>query len=230
MAPVGPIFIIGSGPMIGSHTARLFATHGFRQVVLFSRSVSNLSRDASFVMAGATSASVSTYVADVTDDKALSITLEKAVQDVGAPEVVVYNAARISYGMFGQYSTSDILEDFKIPNLGLYVTASVLMPHLQSMAKCHPNAHPALFVTSSALIRQPFAPVFSLSMAKSAQASLAKLLEQDNKGVVHVALVTVGGQVTPEEPVNNPTNIATKFWELYEQKKGSWEFEMKCGW
>ncbi|MCJ1380433.1 hypothetical protein MMC17_003536 [Xylographa soralifera] len=230
MAPTGPIFIIGSGPMIGSHAARLFAINGFRQVVLFSRSESNLSRDASFVMASATSASVVTFVADVTDHKALSIALEKAVQDVGAPEVVIYNAARINYGMFGQYSPSDILEDFKIPNLGLYTTASVLMPHLQSLAKSHPDAHPALFITSSALIHQPFAPVFSLSMAKSAQASLAKLLEQDNKGVVHVALVTVGGQVTPEEPVNNPANIATKFWELYEQKKGSWEFEIKCGW
>ena len=230
MAPAGPIFIIGSGPMIGSHVARLFATHGFTQAVLFSRSESNLSRDASFVIADGPKTTVSTYAADVTDHKGLSIALEKAVQDVGTPEVVVYNAARINYGMFGQYSPSDILEDFRIPNLGLYTTASVLLPHLQSLAKSHPDAHPALFVTSSALIHQPFAPVFSLSMAKSAQASLMKLLEQDNRGVVHVALVTVGGQVTPEEPVNNPANIATKFWELYEQKKGNWEFEMKCGW
>ena len=67
-------------------------------------------------------------------------------------------------------------------------------------------------------------------MAKAAQASLVKLLAADNEGAVHVALVTVGGQVTPEEKVNNPPNIAAKFWDLYEQKKGNWEFEMKCGW
>jgi len=230
MAPAGPIFIIGSGPMIGSHIARLFATHGFTQVVLLSRSPSNVSRDAAFVTAGAPSTSVHTYTADVTDHTALSAALEKAVSEVGVPEVVVYNAARINYGMFGQYSTADILEDFKIPNLGLYTSASVLLPHLQALAKSHPDAHPAFFVTSGAIIHQPFAPVFSLSMAKAAQASLVKLLEQDNKDVVHVALVTVGGQVSPEEEVNNPPNIATKFWELYEQKKGSWDFEMKCGW
>ncbi|MCJ1391797.1 hypothetical protein MMC18_004664 [Xylographa bjoerkii] len=230
MIPASPIFIIGSGPMIGSHVARLFATHGFTQVVLFSRSTSNLSRDASFVTAGIPSVSIHTYAADVTDQTALSSALEKAVIEVGAPEVVIYNAARINYGMFGQYSTADILEDFKIPNLGLYTTASVLLPHLQALAKSQPHAHPALFVTSSALIHQPFAPVFSLSMAKAAQASLTKLLAADNSDVVHVALVTVGGQVTPEEEVNNPANIATKFWELYEQKKGSWAFEMKCGW
>ena len=230
MAPPGPIFIVGSGPMIGSHIARLFATHDFTHIALFSRSTSNLARDASFVTSAAPSASVHTYPADVTDDAALTTALEKAVADTGVPEVVVYNAARINYGMFGEYTPEDMLLDFKIPNLGLYTTARVVLPHLQALAKSHPDAHPALFVTSSALIHQPFAPVFSLSMAKAAQASLVKLLAADNEGVVHVALVTVGGEVTPEEKVNNPPNIASKFWDLYEQKKGSWEFEMKCGW
>ena len=224
------IFIVGSGPMIGSHVARHFATNGFTQIALFSRSASNLSRDASFITAAAPSAAVHTYTADVTDHVALSTALERAVVEVGVPEVLVYNAARINYGIFGQYSTDDMLVDFKIPNLGLYTTASVMMPHLQALAKSYPNAHPALYVTSSALIHQPFTPVFSLSMAKAAQASLVKLLAAENEGVVHVALVTVGGQVSTEEKVNNPANIASKFWDLYEQEKGRWELEMKCGW
>lgn len=230
MSRSNSIFVVGSGPMIGSHVARLFATHSFTHVALFSRSPANLARDASFVTTAAPSTSVHTYSADVTDHTSLTAALEKAVEEAGAPEVVVYNAARINYGFFGQYAHADIVEDFKIPNLGLYTTASVLLPHLQKLAKADQTAHPALFITSGAIIHQPFAPVFSLSMAKAAQASLAQLLAAENKDVVHVALVTVGGQVTPEEEVNNPANIATKFWELYEQKKGSWEFEMKCGW
>ena len=150
--------------------------------------------------------------------------------EVGVLEVFVYNAACINYGMFGQYIIDDIFVDFKISNLGLYTTASVMMPHLQALAKSHSNAHPALYVTSSALIHQLFAPVFFLSMAKAAQASLVKLLAAENEGVVYVALVTVGGQVSAEEKVNNFFNIAIKFWDLYEQEKGSWELEMKCGW
>ena len=230
MSSPGPIFVVGSGPIIGSHVARLFVTHSFTHIALFSRSSSNLSRDASFVTSAAPSASVHTYSADVLNPAAFKTSLEKAISEVGVPEVVVYNAVRIKYGTFEEYSVEDILEDFKIPNLGLYTTASVLLPHLQALAKSKPNAHPALFVTSGAIIHQPFAPVFSLSMAKAAQANLAKLLADQNKDVVHVALVTVGGVVTPEEKVNNPENIANKFWELYEQKKGSWEFEKKCGW
>ena len=229
MAP-GPLFIVGSGPMIGSHIARLFATRGFKSIALFSRSASNLSRDATFVTSAASSASVKTYSADVTDHTALAAALAKAVSDLGPPEVVVYNAARVNYGAIGQYSHEDILEDFKIPNFGLYTTATVLLPHLQALAKSNPDAHPALFVTSGAIIHQPLAPVFSLSMAKTAQASLTKVLAAENENIIHVALVTVGGAVSPEEKVRNPANIATKFWELYEQRKGHWEFEVKCGW
>ncbi len=132
--------------------------------------------------------------------------------------------------MVGQYAALDIVEGFKVPNLGLYTTATVLLPHLRKLAEKNPEAHPALFVTSGAIIHQPFAPVFSLSMAKAAQASLAKLLAAEHKNVVHVALVTIGGQVSPDEEVNNPENIATKFRALYVQKKGHWDQEMKCGW
>ena len=224
------IFIVGSGPMIGSHVARLFATHGFTKIALFARSPSNLSHSASFITSAAPTATIRTYPADVTDQIALISALESAVAEIGVPDVLVYNAARIKYGSFGEYGTDDMLVDYQIPNLGLYTTARVMMPRLQALAESKPEAKPALFVTSSALIHRPFAPVFSLSMAKAAQASLVKLLAAENEGVVHVALVTVGGPVSAEEEVNNPPNIAGKFWELYEQERGSWEVEMRCGW
>ena len=216
--------------MIGSHVARLFAEHGFEHLALFSRSTSNLLRDASFVTSAVPAASVHTYEADVTDHISFSGALEKAISKIGVPGVILYNAARINFGVFGQYSSEDIVEDFKLPNLGLHTTASKLLPHLQALAKTHPEAHPALFVTSGAIIHQPFAPVFSLSMAKAAQANMTKLLAEENKDVVHVALVTVAGQVLMEEKVSNPPNVASKFLELYEQEKGNWEIEMKCGW
>ncbi len=165
MISPGSIFVVGSGPMIGSHVARLFATHGFSHVVLFSRSAINLSRDALFIASAAPSTSVKTYAVDVTDHTMFSSVLEQAVLDVGVPEVVIYNAARINYGIVGQYAPIDIVEDFKVLNLGLYTTASLLLPRLRKLTETHPEAHPALFVTSGAIIHQPFAPVFSLSMA-----------------------------------------------------------------
>lgn len=228
------IFIVGTGPMIGAHTARHFALRNFTSVALIARSSSNLTDSTKFITTAAPSTTVKTYRADVTDVPALTTALTTAVSDLGPPEIVLYNAARIQYGTFGAYAPSDMLEDFKIPNLGLYTTAAVMLPHLRALAEKDPaGAHPSLFVTSAALVHQPFAPVFSLSMAKAAQANMCKLLAAENEGRVHVAIVTIGGVVSMEEEVNNPENIAGKFWELWEQKKGvgkGWEFEMKCGW
>ncbi|PQE15361.1 hypothetical protein CJF31_00008906 [Rutstroemia sp. NJR-2017a BVV2] len=228
MSTPGPLFVVGTGPMIGSYTPRLFASHSFTSIALFARSSSTLSASRDFIAAAAPSVKIHLYEADVTDTPGLTSALQKAVTEVGAPEVVLYNAARINYGMFGDYKEEDIVEDFKIPNLGLYTTAKVLLPGLQSLAKEKPESHPCLFVTSSPIIYQPFAPVFSLSMAKAAQASLVKLLIEQTKDVVHVALVTVGGPVSTEEPINNPANVASRFWELWEQKKGAWDVELEC--
>ncbi|KAJ8071828.1 hypothetical protein OCU04_002141 [Sclerotinia nivalis] len=220
MSTPGPLFIIGTGPMIGSHIPRLFATHNFTHIALFARSQTTLTASSEFITTAAPSVSIHTYTADVMDTLGLTSALQKAEKEVGSPEVVVYNAARVSYGNFGEYKEEDILEDFKIPNLGLYTTAKVLLPGLQALAKEKPDSHPSLFVTSSPIIYQPFAPVFSLSMAKAAQANLVKSLIEQTKDEVHVALVMVGGPVSEQEPVNNPNHIATKFWELWEQKKG----------
>jgi short-subunit dehydrogenase len=227
MASPGPLFVIGTGPMIGSQIPRLFATKSFNHIALFARSTATLSASKDIIAAVAPSVTIKVYTADVIDSGNLTTALEKAVIELGPPEVVVYNAARINYGMFSDYKEEDLVIDFKVPNLGLYTTAKVLLPHLRSLAKEKSGAHPCLFITSSPIIHQPFAPVFSLSMAKAAQASLAKLLAEQDKNVVHVALITVGGPVTPDEPINNPVNVAAKFWEAWEQKKPEWQFELE---
>lgn len=94
--------------MIGSHIPRLFPSRGFTTVALFSSSTDNISRDAAFVTTAGFSPTIYTYDTDVTDDTQFTITLEKAVAKVGTPEVVIYNAARINFASFGQYSASDV--------------------------------------------------------------------------------------------------------------------------
>jgi len=223
----GPLFIIGTGPMIGSEVPRLLATKSaFSRIALFARSADTLKASTAFINNAAPSATVHSYIADVTDHTSFEAALEKAIKEVGSPEVVLYNAARIKYGGFGEYKEEDIVVDFKIPALGTYTAAKVLIPHLQALAKEQPDSHPCFFVTSSPIIYQAFAPVFSLSMAKAAQANLVKYLAQENKDVIHVGLVMIAGVVSPEEPINNPKHIAGYVLQLWEQKKGNWALEI----
>ena len=130
MAPPGPIFIVGSGPMIGLYIARLFATHDFIYIALFSRFTSNLARNVFFVIFAVFFVSIYIYFIDVIDDIALIIVLEKTIIDINVPEVVVYNAARINYRIFEKYTSKNILLDFKIFNLDLYIIVSVMLSHL----------------------------------------------------------------------------------------------------
>lgn len=52
--------------------------------------------------------------------------------------------------------------------------------------------------------------------------SLAKTF---NRSGVHIALVTVGGAVAPENKNLNPKNIAGQAWKLFDQEKDAWGWE-----
>ncbi len=43
---------------------------------------------------------------------------------------------------------------------------------------------------------------------------------------IHFALLNVGGQVSEQDKFLNPTRIAEKYWELYEQGKGAWTLDV----
>ena len=64
-------------------------------------------------------------------------------------------------------------------------------------------------------------------MVKSAQRALVLSLHAKVGADVHVALLSVGGVVSPEAKNLSPVNIAEKAWQLYQQKRGSWEREME---
>ncbi|QSZ33532.1 hypothetical protein DSL72_005100 [Monilinia vaccinii-corymbosi] len=220
MSALAPLFIIATGPLIGSHIPHIFTTRKFTQIVLFSPSQSTLTASSDFITAAAPSVAIHTFAVDVTDTPGLTYALQRAVRDIGAPEVVVYNAGRASYGIFGEYKEEDIVEDFKILNLGLYTTSKVLLPCLQVLAREEPASRPSFFVISSPIIHQPFVPIFSLNMAQAAQANLVKLLTERAKDEVHIELVTVEDPIRKQEPAN-PKHISTKPWELWGEKMRS---------
>lgn len=44
---------------------------------------------------------------------------------------------------------------------------------------------------------------------------------------IHVALLSVGGIVSPEAKNLNPSNIADEAYALYKQPKSQWQFEVE---
>lgn len=222
MAAGKTLVLIGSGPGVGVATASLFASKGFN-VALLSRNADRLKEDATAVKKSASgNVKIETFPVDVSDHAALKQTLEKTVSSLGAPEIVVYNAARVGPSTFGEFTADEMISDFKINSVGLYTAATWALPHLEKAA--NEGSHPSFFLSGSGVNYQPFAPFFSLSMSKASQSNFLKSYDQiaGPKGV-HVARVDINGIVDPKDSGCTPGGVAQQHWKLYQQDKNQWE-------
>ena len=152
--PKGSVVIIGSGPGIGTTTAAHFASHGFSSVALVSRNLERLNQDATTVHQANPVATVSVYATDVGDETRLNTTLTSIESDLGSPEVVLFNAAGMAPTTIGNEPAANILADFKMMNIGLYVTICWAQPHLLAFAEDR-EAKPCFFLSGGAIAKAP---------------------------------------------------------------------------
>ncbi|KAG6034079.1 hypothetical protein E4U41_006692 [Claviceps citrina] len=219
----GAFVVFGSGPGIGVHVASHFASQGFRQIALVARNKDQLATDSAAVKQACAGVEVWTYAVDVGDAEALSNTLDNMMHDLRPIEVVFFNAARVKTGTLLEVGNKELLYDIKISTMALHQLAQWAMPQLANLARLDSVAKPCLLVTSSHLPHAPDPKYYVLSITKAAQRNLTELLAKmyQPQGV-HVGLVTVAGEVSPQNKVLNPANIARKAYELFAQDKGHW--------
>ncbi|KAK8024130.1 hypothetical protein PG993_012196 [Apiospora rasikravindrae] len=215
------LVLIGSGPGIGVATASLFASKGFSVALL--REMPSDSRK--------TPAKVETFPVDAMDHAELKTALEAVHASLGPPEVVVYNAARVGFSQFGEFTPDELLDDFRINGVGIYVASVWAMPYLVELAATGGRGrHPSFLLSGSGINYSPLPPIFSLSMQKAAQSNLLKSLEQmyGPKGV-HVARLDINGFVREDDEVMAPKRCAEQHWRLSQQDKDSWEHVVNVG-
>jgi hypothetical protein len=115
-------------------------------------------------------------------------------------------------------------------SVGLYTTATWALPLLASASKSNSNNHPSFLITGGGLWKYAYAEYFSLSMQKAAQVNFATSFGQvAGPQGVHVATVSVNGVVSDDNSVINAKNVASKFWELYQQDKDQWQSMVDVG-
>ncbi|KAK3369265.1 hypothetical protein B0T24DRAFT_632237 [Lasiosphaeria ovina] len=224
------ILVLGAGPGIGRAVATLFASKRYNNIVLIARNAERLAAVQKAVKGANSGVTVKTYAVDTTNTVALFEALDDSDATFGKPEVVFYNAARVLPSSFLDHPVEDIEYDLKINVSALYVVSQRYMPHLVSLAKTADPAssQPALIVTSSALPYHPIPQLFALSLVKAAQLNLVQSLSLTyTPEGVHVGVINVAGQVSPEDELRNPNNIAQKTWEWFEAAWETPSFEVK---
>jgi len=207
--------VIGAGPGIGASVARRLAREALPIAVL-ARSAATV--DGALASLTGSGADVFGVTADVTDEPALRAALDAAVDRIGTPEVLVYNAALIQWDAFGELSARQHLDAWAVNVVGAITAVA--------------HVGPAMAVAGGGTIvltggmPEPVPDVTSLSLGKAGVRALTELLARayEPKGV-HVATVTVTGAVAPGTAFD-PDEIAEQYWRLHTQPAGAWEREV----
>ncbi|MEV6925343.1 SDR family NAD(P)-dependent oxidoreductase [Dactylosporangium sp. NPDC051485] len=207
--------IIGVGPGIGRSVALRFAREGL-PIALVARTGAAVRAVAEAI--APLGVRVVPLTADSTDETALRAALDAAADELGPPDVVVYNAAIIQADSPGDLSVRAHQEAWAVNVVGAITAAAHLLPN---MAR---RGNGSFLITGG--MPEPKPQYVSLSLGKAGVRTLVALLDQEyGPSGVHVATVTVAGAVAPGTAFD-PDDIAEHYWRLHSQPRQQWEQEI----
>ena len=209
--------IIGVGPGLGLALAEAFARDG-HPVALFGRDATRLDRYASGLTAEGRTARP--YPVDAADPEALEAALRRAADELGPPEVLVYNAARMVPDAPTKLDAREFAHTLAVNLTGAVVAAQTVLPLLR-------DGRGSLLFTGGGLALEPSPEYTSLSVSKAALRAYVQALHQQQQGSeVHVTTVTVGGAIGGDNPRFSPERLASAYLDLHQQPQDRWQAEL----
>ena len=209
------IVVLGAGSGIGAAVARRCSVPG-DTVFLLSRDARRLGPLAEEL--SRSGRTVDVLVADVADERALNDAIDRVVDVVGAPDLVVYNAAFVRRDRPGDLSHEEHAQAWTVNVVGAVTAASRFLPQMAARGA-------GSFLLTGGLPRADPAWT-SLSLGKAGLRALTSLLADEfgDRGV-HVATLVVDGAVA-EGTAFDPDLIAQEFLRLHQQERSDWEHEV----
>ncbi|MFC4508569.1 MULTISPECIES: SDR family NAD(P)-dependent oxidoreductase [Streptomyces] len=213
----GTALIIGVGPGLGLALAEAFARDG-HPVVLFGRDAERLKKYAAELTSQGFTAGA--YQADAGDPEALRASLSQAVDDLGAPEVLVYNAAVLQTDTPTGLDATAWAQTLAVNVTGAVVAARTVLPLLR-------DGRGSLLFTGGGFALHPSPEYTTLSVGKAALRAYVQALHDDQRDSgVHASTVTVAGMIGGEDPRFAPEALAAVYLGLHHQTKDQWQAEL----
>jgi NADP-dependent 3-hydroxy acid dehydrogenase YdfG len=200
---------------MGLATAERFAKEGFR-VVLSARKLNKVQELAAPLRAKGCDVAVETV--DASDPSSVASLIAKVENEVGAIDVLHYNAASMRKATLGEQPRDTFNEDLAVNIGGALVAAQAAAP------KMFERKSGTILLTGGGFALQPHPDYLSLSIGKAGVRALAQgLFESFKEKNVHIATVTVAGFVTAGS--KDAAAVAEQFWQLHSPPKNSWTVE-----
>jgi NAD(P)-dependent dehydrogenase (short-subunit alcohol dehydrogenase family) len=218
--------IIGFGPGLGAAYAETFLKAGY-DLALLSRSGAGLVKDPF------PNSLAKGYACDASVPESLVAMLDRAENELGPIEVVIYNADLAQFGTLEEVSEIEFDQSWRVGVLGLFTAAKLLGPRMSERGSGKIIVSGATAALRGNLWTTAFAP--TKAALRILSQSLAKQLGP--KGV-HVAYLVIDGVIDTEDTRQNfapnepddffiqPDRIAETALFLAGQDRSAWTFEL----
>lgn len=221
--------VVGVGPGLGAAVARRFAREGFA-VGLMARGAEKLVPvQKEIEVQGGKALSLST---DATDPASVASSFGHVREQLGNPNVLVYNAGSFQPAGILDVSPEDFVQHWKANCYGGFLTAQQVLP-----AMVKQGAGTILLTGATASVRGS-ARFACLAVGKFGLRALAQSLAREfGPQGIHVAHVIIDGVIdTPRVRAMMPNRetatlmapdaIADAYWHLHTQHPSSWGLEV----
>jgi NADP-dependent 3-hydroxy acid dehydrogenase YdfG len=218
--------VTGVGWGTGAAIVRKFAGEGYAVAMLARRADRLATLETEIENARA-------YPCDVADTAALSETVAKVTEDIGAPSVVVHNAVGGAWGNFLEVDPAALEANFQVSTMGLLHVARLTAPAMIAAGEG------AIICTGNTAAHRGRGGYAGFAPSKAAQRILAESIARDAgpKGV-HVAYVTIDAVIDlrwtrkryagkPDDFFIKPEEIAGEIYHIAHQPKGAWSFNVE---
>ena len=217
--------IVGAGQGLSAALARRLAREGIG-VALAARNVDKLAALASEVGAA-------TFACDAADPAAVRQLFEAVETRLGAPDLVVYNAAMRARGAIDELDPANVRDTLAVNAFGAFLVAQ------EAARRMAPRKSGAIFFTGTSASIKGYAKSSPFAMGKFAMRGLAQSLARElaPQGV-HVVHFVIDGVIRnpgrtedPNKPDSmlDPDAIAETYLQAFRQSRSAWtwEFELR---
>jgi NAD(P)-dependent dehydrogenase (short-subunit alcohol dehydrogenase family) len=221
--------ILGVGPGLGAAVARRFAREGFA-VALMARDEDGLSAIRQEIEDGrGTALPIS---ADATDPASVEAAFGRVRDEIGDPEVFVYNAGAFQMGSILEIDPGRFDESFKVNCAGAFYSAQQVLPAMLDAGRG------TILLTGATASLRGSARFSALAVGKFGLRALAQSMAREfGPQGIHIAHVVIDGQInTPrmremspdreEHTMLSPDAIAETYWQLHTQDRTAWTLEL----
>jgi len=219
--------VVGIGPGNGAALARRFATEGYAVALLARRTALGETLAAELGDARA-------YACDVADADSVAKAFAAIRADLGAVDVVAYNAGSGTWGTVEDITPEGFETSWRVNALGLLLVSQQVIPAMKE------KGAGSIVVVGATASRRGMPRTTAFAPAKAAQRSLAEAMARHLwPAGIHVALIILDGVVDlertraamPDKPDDffiRPDDVAETAWWLTRQPRSAWSFEVEA--